>query len=197
MTCNTGLTTVALMLLLALTTAPTARAAEPAETTETDSSAAFPQGTEYLSLKLAYQNERHGMDRFLASTVISKGHYFLDNAAFEIQGVGYWGHDTEQDTGGLGVNVSAKYHFVNVGRFSLYGDVLGGMFVMNDDFPIGGTAWNSTYGGGPGVSWKLGDRLFLDGGIRFQHVSNFYVEGRDRNPIFNSFGGYVGLTWWR
>jgi opacity protein-like surface antigen len=188
--------TTAAVVLFALIAPVLASAAEPT-TSESGSDAMFPEGTEYFSLKLAYQNERNGMDRFLASTVFSKGGYFIDNAAAEIQFVGYWGHDTEQDPVGAGLNLSARYHFINVGRFSLYGDVLGGLFCMTDDWPIGGTAFNFTYAGGPGVSYKIRDGLFLDGGIRFQHVSNFFIEGRDRNPIFNSFGGYIGVTWWR
>jgi opacity protein-like surface antigen len=178
--------------LLAAATGATAQTTEPAAKEKTP--AAFPVGTEYYRLQGAYQNERHGENQYIATGTFAWGHYFLDNAGFEIQLNGYDAHD-EEDGYGIGINVLAKYHFVNVGRFSLYGDVLGGAFWVSQDFPTGGTELNFTYGGGPGLSYKIRDGLYIDGGIRFQHVSNFFIEGRDRNPIFNSFGGYIGVMW--
>ena len=156
--------------------------------------AAFPAGTEYFSLSGAFQNERTGEDTYLATVSAGFGRYFADNAAFEWQIVGYGAHDDE-DAIGLGGNALLRYHFLNIDRFSLYGDALAGAFVLSDDFPTGGTALNFTYAGGPGASWRLHDGVYLTGGIRFQHVSNGFIAGRDRNPIFNSFGGYVGLSW--
>jgi hypothetical protein len=177
---------------------PTTRAEEPTGSTEDPARppAAFPVGTEYFSLSGAFQNERTGEDRYLATASAGFGRYFYDNAAFEWQIVGYGTHD-EDEALGMGGNALLRYHFLNIDRFSLYGDVLGGVFVLTDDFPTGGTALNFTYAGGPGASWRLRDRLYLSGGVRFQHVSNAFISGRDRNPIFNSFGGYVGFMWTR
>jgi hypothetical protein len=73
--------------------------------------------------------------------------------------------------------------------------VLVGILFTCDDFPTGGTDINGTYGGGPGISWRLREGLRLDTGLRFEHVSNGFYAGRDKNPIFNSFGGYIGLMW--
>jgi hypothetical protein len=156
----------------------------------------FARGAEFFSLRAAYQNERTGEDISLASVVAGAGYYALDNAAIELQFVGYRAHD-KGDSAGAGANVLGRYHFLNFDRFSIYGDVLGGIFYLCDDFPTGGTAFNFTYGGGPGLSIRLRDGLHLDGGVRFQHVSNVFIAGRDRNPIFNSFGGYVGVMWSR
>jgi len=179
-----------------ITNTARAQTADPATTSESESTAAFPRGTEYYRLQGSYQNERSGADEHLATIGVAAGHYFLDNAAFEFQFLGYNGHD-EEDGFGVGINALARYHFINVGRFSLYGDVLGGIFWTSADFPTGGTELNFTYAGGPGLSYRIREGLYLDGGIRFQHVSNFYIQGRDRNPVFNSFGGYVGLMWTR
>jgi opacity protein-like surface antigen len=183
-----------LVVLLITATATRARAQATAPAEKEKTPAAFPIGTEYYRLQAAYQNQRQGENQYIATGTFAFGHYFLDNAGFEVQLNGYNAHDNE-DGYGVGINVLAKYHFVNVGRFSLYGDVLGGCFWVSQDFPTGGTEFNFTYAGGPGLSYKIRDGLYLDGGIRFQHVSNFFIEGRDRNPIFNSFGGYVGLMW--
>ena len=177
-------------------TTPTATATESQSPESSKSESPFPKGTEYYRLQGAYQNQRQGENQYLATGTFAWGHYFLDNAGFEVQLNGYNAHDDE-DGYGIGINVLAKYHFINWRRLSLYGDVLGGMFWTSADFPTGGTEFNFTYAGGPGLSYKIRDGLYIDGGIRFQHVSNFFIEGRDRNPIFNSFGGYVGLMWTR
>lgn len=161
-----------------------------------ESTAAFPKGLEFVALRVLYQGERKGKDVYLANVTASVGHYVLDNAAFEVQLVGYGAHD-EDDSVGAGLNALGRYHFINLGRFSLYGDILGGALCTSDDFPTGGTGLNFTYAGGPGLSIHLKDGLYLDGGVRFQHLSNAFIEGRDRNPIFNSFGGYIGLMWAR
>jgi hypothetical protein len=71
------------------------------------------------------------------------------------------------------------------------------VLLTTDDFPTGGTAFNFTYAGGPGASYKLREGMVLIGGLRFQHISNGFIDGRDRNPVMNSFGGYVGLSWSR
>jgi hypothetical protein len=157
---------------------------------------AFPEGMEYFGLHGVYQQERTGKSVAFANITASFGKYLLNNAAVEIQFLGYGTHD-EEETIGAGVNALARYHLINIGRFSLYGDVLGGGLVTCDNFPTGGTGLNFTYAGGPGMSFKIKEGLYLDGGIRFQHISNFFIEGRDRNPILNSFGGYIGLMWTR
>jgi len=207
MSCPDRLCLLALLLFVSVATAyaqepgtPSPATPAPATTpaaTPPASTAAFPKGTEYFTLAAGFQNERNGANEYLASVITGFGRYFWDNAGFELQVVGYHGHDGDDNTVGLGGNALARYHFLNFGRASIYGDVLGGVFLMSDNFPSGGTGFNFTYGGGPGLSWRLRDGLYLDGGLRFQHVSNGFVEGRDRNPIFNSFGGYVGLTWTR
>jgi len=177
-------------------TATESKPSESSESSESESKSPFPKGTEYYRLQAAYQNERTGSDQHLGTVAVAAGHYFLDNAAVEFQFLGVYGHDDE-DGFGVGINALARYHFINWGRLSLYGDVLGGTFWTSADFPTGGTELNFTYAGGPGLTYKIRDGFYVDGGIRFQHVSNFFIEGRDRNPIFNSFGGYVGLMWTR
>lgn len=172
------------LLALILGTAP-ARA---------DSSAAFPRGTKEFTLAVNYVNERKGRDRSVSTVTTGFGYYFLDNAAIELQLLGYRTHD-EEDGYGPGANLEARYHLLNIGRFSLYGEIAGGVLWTSADFPTGGTELNFTYFGGPGVTIRLNDNMYLLGGVRFQHLSNLFIEGRDRNPIFNSYGGFVGLMW--
>ena len=34
---------------------------------------------------------------------------------------------------------------------------------------------------------------FLLLGMRYQHISNAFIQGRDRNPVMNGWGGYGGV----
>ena len=161
-----------------------------------DAPGVFPDGTDTFTMSLNYQGERKGLDRSVSSVSVGREHYFIDNGALGLQLLGYYTHDDE-DGVGIGGNGYGRYHFFTRQHFSIYGDVLGGVFVGTQDFPTGGTALNFTYAGGPGVSLEIDERTHLMMGVRFQHVSNGFISGRDRNPIFNSFGGYVGLMWER
>ena len=156
----------------------------------------FRKGQDFYTLGACYQNARGGENTYIATVTGGIGSYFLDNAAYEIQLAGYYTHDGE-DAAGLGINVLGRYQFFNWDRYSIYGDVFVGLFGTTDDFPTGGTCINGTYGGGPGLSIRLRDGVELNAGLRFQHVSNGYIAGPDRHPIFNSFGGYLGLQWTR
>jgi hypothetical protein len=154
----------------------------------------FAKGTQTWTLSGGYTTERTGESTYLANATIARGFYFLDNAAFDVQVPIYFAHDDEI-AGGFGLQALARYHFLNVQRFSLYADILGGILWTSDDFPTGGTEFNFTYAGGPGASYRMTEHAHLLAGFRFQHVSNGFIEGRDRNPILNSLGGYVGVMW--
>jgi len=154
----------------------------------------FTQGTREFSLTAGFVNERSGEDRNLTFITAGWGKYFIDNAVAEFQIQGIYSHDDENGYGGL-VGGALRYHFINRDWFSFFGEFQGGAMWTSEDFPTGGTELNFTYSGGPGATIRLRKGLYLIGEFRFQHVSNAFIEGRDRNPIFNSFGGYIGLMW--
>lgn len=153
------------------------------------------KGTQSWSLTGGYTQERTGEEESLSNLTISRGYYFLNNVSIEAQVPIYFAHTETEDAGGFGVQADARWHFLNIQRFSLYADILGGVLWTSEDFPTGGTEFNFTYAGGPGASFRLTDSTYLVAGYRFQHVSNGFIEGRDRNPIMNSLGGYVGVMW--
>jgi opacity protein-like surface antigen len=154
----------------------------------------FRKGTQTWTLSGAYTQERTGDDQYLAAFTLGRGLYVIDNAALDVQMPIYYAHD-EQSAAGIGLQAVARYHFLNINRFSLYGDILGGLLWTSDDFPAGGTELNFTYAAGPGASFQLNERVHIIFGYRFQHISNGFIKGRDRNPIMNSLGGYIGLLW--
>lgn len=152
------------------------------------------KGTRTFTLSAGYVRERRDTHINLANAAAGFGLYVLDNVAVEVQVLGYRTFD-EEPGAAIGSSLVGRWHFLNIDRFSLFGEVAGGLFQGTEDFPDGGTHFNFTYRGGPGASFKLNDGLYLIGAFNFQHVSNGFIEGRDKNPIFNSFGGHVGLMW--
>lgn len=154
----------------------------------------FLKGDHTFSLTVGYTGERTGADQTLASVTGEYSVFAFDRISLGGQLALYRGHD-DGEAYGAGVNLVGRWHFLNVGRVSFYGDLLGGVLELDDQFPDGGTRFNFTYAGGPGADVRLKDNLHLTLGFRFQHVSNGFIEGRDRNPVLNSLGGYVGLLW--
>jgi hypothetical protein len=169
--------------------APRVRAAD--ETLSNDDKP-LSMGTQEWNIQTRYTGERTGQDKSLTSASVGYGKYFIDRAVLEGQLVGYYTHDDENGIG-IGVNMVARYHLLVIGRFSLYGEIGAGVLESTEQIPTGGTRLNFTYFGGPGGSFEINDNNHLVGGFLFQHVSNFFIEGRDRNPIMNSIAAYIGV----
>jgi hypothetical protein len=154
----------------------------------------FVEGARAFTLTGGYQFERTGEAETLTNVTFSYDHYVYNYVAVGVQGVAYYGYAEEPAIGG-GFNIMGRWHFLNSGRWSMYGDIVGGIFQLDENFPEGGTHFNFTYQAGVGMTLGLTDDLYLMGGLKFVHVSNGFIEGRDRNPVFNSYGGYIGLMW--
>lgn len=178
------------IVLLGLTVlSPQVRAAD--EDTAVDDKP-FSLGTHEWNVQARYTGERTGKDKSLTSVSVGYGRYFLDRAVIEGQLVGYYTHDDDNGIG-IGANAVARYHLLVIGRFSLFGEVGAGVIESTEQIPTGGTRLNFTYFGGPGGSFQINENNHLVGSFLFQHVSNFFIEGRDRNPIMNSLAAYVGV----
>lgn len=157
-----------------------------------DASELFPKGLNTIELTGGYITR---YNRHLTYGALGFGHYVADNVAVIPEIVGYEGVSEAPSAQMLGVTLMGRLHFLTVGRLSLYGEIGGGILQGDRDFPPEGTRFNFTYQGGIGVSYHLSDRLDLLVRGSFLHISNGFIEGRDRNPAFNGFGGYVGLLW--
>lgn len=153
----------------------------------------FPAGTQTLSTEVHYVKERTGEPESLASANLGLDWYLADRAALGVEVPVYRAHDEEGNTFGTGLDLVGRYHFLEVGKFTFFGDAGAGVMETAEDWPAGGTRLNFTYLAGLGITYQLSERVSLIGGGRFQHVSNAFIEGRDRNPIFNGFGGHIGL----
>ncbi len=152
----------------------------------------FRQGDRSISLTGMYIGERNGNDEYHVQAVPAFGYYFVDRAAAEVQVPLYYAHD-EEDSLGIGINLDFRYHFLNTERFSLFVDGGGGALLTTQDFPTDGTVYNFTWFGGAGGTYEHRDDTFLLLGMRYQHISNGFLEGRDKNPVMNGWGGYGGV----
>jgi len=59
--------------------------------------------------------------------------------------------------------------------------------------PRRGTRFNYLVQGGTAAVWRRTERCHLVGGLRWLHVSNNSLAGRDRNPDIQALGGHVGV----
>ncbi|HEY8665342.1 MAG TPA: hypothetical protein VIL86_01695 [Tepidisphaeraceae bacterium] len=134
-------------------------------------------------------------NRHLYYGTIGLSTYPIDHLGVVLQGVGYYGAQTGENAQMIGLTAIARYHFLTVDRLSLFGEVGAGILEGNRGFPPKGTRLNGTYQGGVGLTFQLTDNMHLFGRASFLHISNAFIEGRDRNPAFNGFGGYVGMMW--
>lgn len=90
-----------------------------------------------------------------------------------------------------------RWHFVNRGRWSLFGDLGIGVIVSSDDVPTGGTSFNFTPRVGAGVTYQLWEEhsTRVVAGVRWHHISNARLAGDDSNPARDAPAIYAGLRW--
>lgn len=107
-------------------------------------------------------------------------------------------YDVQQEpdgsTDGLGFNLLAALNLYRIRRIAFFG--AGGLGVANFQrrMPLpDGTHFNFTVHGRLGLKWLLGDRFWLLAAAQYMHLSNANMEGEERNPSFDGFGGYGGL----
>src|SRR5438552_15801812 len=83
-----------------------------------------------------------------------------------------------------GVGVVGRWHFLTYQDFTLFVDAGGGVVYADPEVPEFGTHFNFTGKGGLGLNWKIRDDLQLLGGVRYFHLSNGNIHGRDQNPSY-------------
>jgi hypothetical protein len=157
-----------------------------------ESSELFPKDLNTIELTGGYITRGN---RHLSYGALGFGHYLSDNLEIRPEIVGYYGSQSSEPAHMIGLTIEGRLHFITVGRLSLFGEIGGGILEGDREFPPKGTHFNFTYQTGVGASYHLSERLDLLARASFLHISNGFIYGRDRNPAFNGFGGYVGLMW--
>ena len=137
---------------------------------------------------------RFSDDRFYGAGVI--GHwYFGDAVSVGLGAEGYYVDQVRDDTVLGDVIVHGRWHFLTAERYSLFVDGGVGISYAEADVPEGGLRYNYTPRIGGGATVELRENLHLLGGVRFFHISNANLEGRDNNPSQDGAMYYVGVLW--
>ena len=128
----------------------------------------------------------------IASGAIGVGYYPVDRFALSLRTPVYHFRQFTGDAEVYSLDLSLRYHFLEAGRFTLFGDLIGGICESDKQVPPGGTHFNFTLQGGLGATYRVADHLHLIAGLRIFHLSNAAVQGIDRNPDLNAGQIYIG-----
>jgi hypothetical protein len=123
---------------------------------------------------------------------VGLAYYFIDDLSINFEGVGYF-IDHSNHTGGAGVNLLPRWHYLARDEWSLYLDGGWGLIYTRDTLRNPGTHFNFTVQAGAGATYDLSDRLMALGGVRWFHISNGRIRGKNRNVGFDSPLFYMGV----
>ena len=90
------------------------------------------------------------------------------------------------------VTVMVRWSVFRVGETSVFLDGGGGASYASGEVPNRGTRFNLIFQSGVGLVRPLSPRIALVGGLRWLHVSNNSLHGRDHNPDIQALGLYIG-----
>jgi hypothetical protein len=107
----------------------------------------------------------------------------------------YFAQQADNSAGGS-FNVDVRWHFLDRPRWTMFFDGGAGMLVTDDEVPHSGLAFNFTPRLGLGWTWRPGVRpVRLRTGLRWQHISNAAILGKDSNPGRDALMVHVGAMW--
>ena len=103
------------------------------------------------------------------------------------------------NTAGFGARPFVRWYFVHATKWDMFFEYGAGIIWNLKEFPITGdpnnlgTHFNFTPKYSIGAEVRLKDQLYFEIGIRHVHVSNGYIFGPDRNPAYDSNGGFIAV----
>ena len=92
------------------------------------------------------------------------------------------------------LSLMLRWSAFRVGETSVFLEGGGGLSYASNEVPNRGTRLNLVSQTGVGLERPLSSRIGLVGGLRWLHVSNNSLNGRDHNPDIQALGLYIG---WR
>jgi opacity protein-like surface antigen len=98
--------------------------------------------------------------------------------------------DDSGDAVGGQLDITLRWHFFRKETWSLFADFSGGIVLFSREFPRYGTNFNFIWNLGLGATYKLNEDVWLQGGVRWTHISNGNYFNGHENP------GYDGVSLW-
>jgi hypothetical protein len=183
-----------ILAIVLLCCAPVALQAANDPTINSRPTPAFPKGTWDIQAAGSFAWEFYPYDHEkIATGSVGVGYYLADNFAASltvpVSHVRQYTHDATM----AGLDLTLRYHFLQQDRFTLFGDLTGGLAQANHIVPPGGTYFNFTAQLGLGTTWRLSDQLYLVGGVHYFHLSNAAIRGINHNPDLNAYQPYLGV----
>ncbi len=93
-----------------------------------------------------------------------------------------------------GLKVTGRYHFIGLGRFVPYLEGTAGAGGTSLRVPEIDSTFTFVLEAGAGLSYFVTDKLAVNAGYRFQHISNGHTSNPNRG--FNSDSGVVGVSFY-
>ena len=155
----------------------------------------FSKGTTAVEVNAAYIAPIRFSDDHFYGGNLAAHYYFGDEVSIGAEFEGYYVDQVRDDAALAGESVVLRWHFLAAERFSLFVDAAGGVSYAEAEVPEGGTHFNYTPKLGGGATFGLRDDLHLIGGVRFFHLSNGNLHGRDQNPSQDGVQYFVGVLW--
>ena len=100
--------------------------------------------------------------------------------------------DTSYDVLLSAVSGIVRWRAYQDGPVSIFLEIGPGVSYASDEVPAGGTRFNLVLQAGGGMTYRLVPRVNLVGGLRWLHLSNNGLNGRDKNPDIQALGMYLG-----
>ena len=94
---------------------------------------------------------------------------------------------------GVSPTMIFRWHLVNTGKWTVYGDAGIGILLASDSVPDGGSNVNFMPRAGAGVTYGLTEDTRLQFGLRWHHVSNARITGDESNPARDGPLIYFGI----
>lgn len=157
---------------------------------------AFPKGTFTLHTYAAYTDDVESADYAIPSVNVGAGWYVWDSFAIgaEASVLGFYSGNGD-DTEAFSLGVFLRHHFVETKNYTIFFDALFAPTYADSPTPGDGTHFNFITRLGFGTTVPIAEKLDFIGGVRFFHLSNANMHGRDENPAINGVQGYAGLMW--
>ncbi|HEX8522874.1 MAG TPA: acyloxyacyl hydrolase [Tepidisphaeraceae bacterium] len=137
---------------------------------------------------------RFSEDKFY-NVNIAAGYHLVDNLSFGPEVQAYYIDQPDENAIAAGVGVLGRWRFLNVDRFSVFIDGGGGVVYADPQVPQFGTHFNFTGKGGFGASFQLSENFHVLAGVRYFHLSNGNIHGRDQNPSYDGIQIWGGIEW--
>jgi opacity protein-like surface antigen len=172
-----------------------------------DAEAAFAKGTTIFGLQVGggvhnnVEEHRTVSDISFVNVNPRVSHLFfapfgsgLIRSAFEPGLEGWFQYYVSPDSAtAAGLKVALKYHFIGLGRFVPYLEVTAGAGGTSLKVPEINSTFTFVLEGGVGAAYFVTDKVALNFGYRFQHVSNGNTSSPNRG--FNSDSGVLGVSY--